>query len=343
MSLFFLLLTLIAFDSSWSLTEELCYGSKYSLPSHFIPPVYNHTIVYKPKVGEPKTVVKNGLSLDPRFQVLPDGIEMMDLTEQDNEAVLSTESPVNSIKLVIKNCGSITKKLYGSSVVWNIPDGAEYLEFSKCTGSDIPALPTILWNHTDSSYSRGNVSGAEYEIKDLTQQDTGYYRFRGLKDQLLKWEQVEVQEYLINRTYIRGNYIVIEFPVGIIPSQVRFTQKEADTYTVLESSSRVDITDKYLTIDDSTYDDAGTYDLVDGKRNLILRATIEIKHEDDPPAHWFLYVAISVFFVAFAVLGGKFCWNKYKNKKRAARETDTMPPAVQFLRDTKTASDPTSV
>lgn len=295
-------------------------------------------------MGEPKTVVKNGLSLDQRFQVSQDGIEMADLTEQDNEAVLSTESPVNSVKLVIKNCGSVVSKLYGSSVVWNIPDGAEYLEFSKYTGSDIPALPTILWNKTGPFYSRGNISGSSYEIKDLTQQDSGYYRFRGSTDQLLNWEQILVEEYSENYSYDSGNIIVIKFPDGIIPSEVRFTQKGNDDYAVLSSTGRVDIGDKYMTIVDSTFDDAGTYDFVDGEGNLILRAVIGIKKKDDPPAHWFLYVAISVFFVAFAVVSGKICWNKYKKKKSAAAETDPVPPAVKFLKVKQTtASEPSSV
>lgn len=345
MLLFFIHLTLVGFGSPSSLTEELCYGSKYSLPSQFSPSVYTLTITYTPKVGDPKTVVNNGLSLDQRFQVSQDVIEMADLTEQDNEAVLSTEAPIISVKLIIKNCGIIVRKLYGSSVIWNIPGGAEYLEFSKFTGSNVPARPTILWNRTDSSFTRGNLSSSDYEIKDLTQQDSGYYKFRGSHNQLLTWAQITVEEHVQNHTFDRGNYIVIEFPVGIIPSQVRFTQKGADTYTVLESNERVDITDRYLSIDDSTYDDAGRYDFVDNKGNLILRVVIGIKEEDDPPAHWFLYLAVSVFFVAFAVLGGKLCWNKYKNKKRAATEPEAVPPAVNYLRVTKsnTVSDPTSV
>lgn len=270
---------------------------------------------------------------------------MADLTEQDNEAVLSTEALVNFVKLKIKNCGTILKKLYGSSLIWKIPNEAEYLEFSKFSGSDVPALPTILWNRTDSSYSRGNVSGRNHEVKGLTQQHSGYYRFRGPQHRLLKWEQILVQEHIKNHTYNRGNYIVIEWPVGIIPSQVRFTRKEADKYTVLESSGRVEITDKYISIHDSTYDDTGMYDFVDDKGNLILRALISIQEEEEPGAHWFLYVAISVFFVAFAGLFGKYLWNKYKDKKRAAAQAEPVPPAVNYLRVTKsnTDSDPTSV
>lgn len=343
--LLFLVSSLVAFGSSSPLTEDLCYGSSYNLPSQFTPPAYNRTIIYTPKVGQPTTVVNNGLSLDQRFNVSANVIEMVDLTEQDNEAVLSTETPINSVKLMIKNCGTIVKKLYGSSVVWKIPDGAEYLEFSKFSGSDVPALPTVLWNRTDGSYSRGNVNGSNYEIKSLTQQDSGYYRFRGPQDRLLKWEQVLVQEHVKNHSYYQGNYIVIEWPDGIIPSQVQFTRTGADTYTVLESSGRVEITDKYLSIDDSTYDDAGTYDFVDNKGNLILRAMITIKEEEEPGAHWFLYVAISVFFVAFAVLFGKYLWDRHQDKKRAAAQAEPMPPAVNYLRVSKsnTESDPTSV
>lgn len=345
MFLFFLHFILVTFGSSSSVTEELCYGSKYTLPAQFCPPVYNHTITYSPRVGKPKTVVNHGLSLDQRFQVSQDRIEMADLTEQDNEAVLSTVAPVNSVKLTVINCGSIVRKLYGSSVMWNISGGAEYLEFSKFTGSGIPAQPTILWNRTDTSYRRGNVSGNYYEIKDLTQQDSGYYKFRGSRNQLLKWEQILVQEHLKNHTYSWGKFIIIEFPDGIIPSEIRFTKKGADSYTVLKSGGRITITIGYLAIDKSTYDDAGTYDFVDDRGNLIMRVEIGIIKEDDPPAHWFLYLAITVFFVAFAALGGKLCWNRYQRKKRAAAETEEVLPAVNYLRVTKskTATDPASV
>lgn len=345
MLLLFLVSSLVTFGSSSPLTEDLCYGNSYRLPSQFTPPAYTRTITYTPKVGQPKTVVNNGQSLDQRFNVSLNVIEMIDLTEQDNEAVLSTEAPVNSVKLMIKNCGTILKKLYGSSVTWKIPDGAEHLEFSKFPGSGVPALPTVLWNRTDSSHSRGNVNGSNYEIKSLTQQDSGYYKFIGSQHRLLKWEQVLVQEHVQNLTYSKGNYIVIEWPAGFIPSQVRFTRAGSDKYTVLESSGRVEITDKYLSIDDSTFDDSGTYDFVDNKGNLILRAVITVKEEDDPPAHWYIYVAISVFFVAFAGLFGRYLWKRHQEKKRAAAQDEPVPPAINYLKVSKgnTESDPTSV
>lgn len=345
MLLLFLVLSLVVFGSSSSNPEELCYGSNYTLPSQFTPPTYNRSITYTPQVGQPKTVVNNRLSLDRRFLVSPNVIEMTDLTEQDNEAVLSTEAPVVSVKLMIKNCGAVLKQQYGSSIIWKIPNGAEYLEFSKFSGSNAPALPIVLWNRTDSSFRRGNVSGSDYEIKGLTQQDSGYYRFRGSEHRLLKWEQLLVQEHMNNYTYNIGNYIVIEWPVGTIPSQVRFTRKGADNYIVLESSGRVAIMDTYLSIDDSTYDDAGTYDFVDDQQNLILRVVITIKEKEDPAPHWYLYVAISVFFVAFAGLFGRYLWNKYQDKKRAAARAEPVPPAVHYLRVTKgnTDNNPTSV
>lgn len=338
--LLFLVSSLLACGSSSPLTEDLCYGSSYSLPSQFTPPAYNRTVTYTPKVGQPKTVVSNEKSLDQRFQVSPNVIEMIDLTEQDNEAVLSTEAPVNSVKLMIKNCGTVLKKLYGSSVIWKIPDGAEYLEFSKYSGSGDPALPTVLWNRSDS-----NVNGSNYEIKSLTQQESGYYKFIGPQHRLLKWEQVLVQEHVKNHTFNKGNYIVIEWPVGLIPSQVQFTRSGSDKYTVLESSGRVEITDKFLSIDDSTFDDSGMYDFVDNKGNLILRAVITIKEEEEPAAHWYMYVAISVFFVAFAGLFGRYLWKRHQEKKRAAAQDEPVPPAVNYLKVSKsnTESDPTSV
>ncbi|KAK7922782.1 hypothetical protein WMY93_009684 [Mugilogobius chulae] len=103
MWLIFLLLTLVTFGSSILHTEDVCYGTKYLLPASFTPPVYNKTITYTTKGGDSKNVVNNGQSLDSRFQVIKNGIEMLDLTEQDNEAVLSTEeqNSINSASEIV--------------------------------------------------------------------------------------------------------------------------------------------------------------------------------------------------------------------------------------------------
>ncbi|KAJ0002476.1 hypothetical protein NQD34_007625 [Periophthalmus magnuspinnatus] len=324
MLLICLLLTIVRFGSS-ILTEKVCYGSKYSLPANFTPPLYNKTITYTPKVGDSKIVVSIGQSLDPRFQVSKEGIEMADLTEQDNEAVLSTEGG-DSVKFIVKNCGSPVKKFYGSSIVWIISDGAEYLEFSKYTGSVIPGQTTVLWNRTDPSHS---ISNNEYEIKNLTQQDSGYYRFRGSKHQLLKWEQIVVEEHLKNYTYAQSKIVYIEFPVVVVPSQVRFTQVGAETHTVIENGGRVVITNQYLIIEDATFEDAGTYEFFDKEGNLILRVEIEIKSEEEP-LHWYFIVALCAFGAVFMGLGGHFCWKKYKNKRKSADTSEEVTPAVIF-------------
>ncbi|KAJ0039434.1 hypothetical protein NL108_014044 [Boleophthalmus pectinirostris] len=341
MLLICLLFTIVRFGSS-TLTEEVCYGAKYNLPASFTPPLYNKTITCTPKLGDSKIVVNNGQSLDPRFQVSQDEIEMADLTEQDNETVLSTEKG-DSVKVNVKNCRSPVKKFYGSSIIWIIPDEAEYLEFSKYNVSDTPGHPIVLWNRTDPSYSRGNASSNDYEIKNITQQDSGYYRFRGSKHQLLKWEQIVVEEHVKNYTYVMGKMVYIEFPLVVIISQVRFTHVGAETHTVLENGGRVLITNQYLTIDDATFEDAGTYEFFDKEGNLILHVEIVIK-EDEEPLHWFFIVALCAFGAGFMGLGGHFCWKKYKNKRKSSDTSEEVTPAVIFqaLKDNSNR-DPTTL
>lgn len=338
--LLFLLLSLLSFGCCSTQTEELCYGSNYTLPSQLTPPSFKGAVTYRPKVGQPKIVLNNGQALDPlRFRVTPGVVEMMDLTEQDHEAVL--EAPVHSVTLRVKNCGVVLKKLYGSSVTWRIPDVAQTLEFSSFSGSGIAAPPSVVWSRTDASSSsgRGNVSEGHYEIRGLTQTDSGFYRFRSLQQRLLTWEQVLVQELQTNLTYDLGNFIVIEWPTGVVPSQVRFTRKGAQDYSVLQSGGRVEILDTYMSIQDSSHDDAGTYDALDQDQNLILRAIITIQEVDDPAPHWFLYVAITVFFVAFAALFGRFLWKKRRDRQRAAAAAEPAPPPVNYLKVAKSSTD----
>lgn len=264
-----LCLLLAHFTLGTSLREDLCYGSTYQFYPHFTPAVYNKTIIYTPKVGEPKIVVNNGKSLDSRFKVLRTKIEMANICERDNEATL-TIGPgyFNTVTLRVKNCRSIVKKLYGSFIKWHMPYNAEYLEFS---GPDVFAPPVILWNRTSQSSIRGEVSGSNYEIKALTQRDNGYYRFRSSKDELLKWDQIVVDEHVRSYEHDEGQ-IKIEYPVVFTPAQVQFSSSHvwtSKTVTLSEGDRRYKITSTELIIEYATPEDSGTYDFLDKELSLI--------------------------------------------------------------------------
>ncbi|KAJ0039435.1 hypothetical protein NL108_014047 [Boleophthalmus pectinirostris] len=286
----YVLLTLCTLGSS--LRETVCYGSKYSLRGFRYP--FNMTVTYTPKVGKPKIVVKNGKAIDPRFRIFWSGAELIDVTEQDNEAVLSSETMlISSVELRVQNCRKARRADYGSSIFWVLPSAAEYLEFLKYTGSGIPSLvkPQVLWNRTDpSELSRGRIRGNEYEIKDITQQDSGYYRFRGSKNQLVKWEQIVIEHHEKSYDFDEG-HITLEFPLMFTPSQVKFTRSYI-SQTISENNNRFRIIQGYFEIKDATPKDAGTYDFLDKSGNLMLHASVQIREVEK---EWASYVSLAAF------------------------------------------------
>lgn len=322
-----LCLLLAHFTLGTSFLENLCYGSTYQFYPHFTPAVYNKTIIYTPKVGEPKIVVNNGQSLDSRFKVLRTKIEMANLCERDNEATLTIGAGYfNTVTLRVKNCRSIVKKLCGSFIKWQIPYDAEYLEFS---GPDVLAPPAILWNRTSRSSIRGEVSGSDYEIKALTQRDSGYYRFRSSKDELLKWDQIVVDEHVRSYEYDEGK-IKIEYPVVFTPAQVKFTRVWASkTETLSKSDSRFKITSTYLIIEYATPEDSGTYDFLDKDGNRILHVTLEVKEVEKVWVSLVVLAVISCGFIICCCCVAKYCCKDSSNKANGPEsETEAPPPSL---------------
>lgn len=324
---YLLLLAHITVGSSLPLPEDVCYGSTYRLPAHFTPVLYNQTITFTPKEGVPKIVVNHGQSLDSRFKVSRGKIEMANLSERDNDATLSIVKHIfDSVLLRVKNCRSIVKKLCGSSISWRIPYDAEYLEFS---GPDVLAPPTVLWNRTSRSSIRGKVSGSDYEIKDITQQDSGYYRFRGSKDQLLKWEQIEVEAHVRSYDFDEGN-IKLQYPIIFTPGQIKFKHTWASKAKPLsESDDRFKITNTYLAIDYATPEDAGTYDFLDKDGNLILHVTLEIREVEKVWVSVVVLAVISFGFILCCCCMKKYCCKESSDKTNCPEsEADAAAPPV---------------
>ncbi|KAJ0002477.1 hypothetical protein NQD34_007626 [Periophthalmus magnuspinnatus] len=321
----YVLLTLVTLGSS--LSEDVCYGRTYRLPTAFTPPLYNKTITYTPKAGKPKIVVNHGKSLDPRFRTSWGRAEMIDITEQDNEAVLSIVGRIfSSVELRVQNCRSPARKRYGSFIYWQIPHGAEYLEFLKHTGSGVPRQveASVLWNRTDASkLSRGEISFNSYEIKAITQQDSGYYRFRGSKNQLIKWEQVVIEHHIKSYDFDEGD-IKLEFPIIFTPSHVKFT-REGSSDTVFKDDNRFKITDRYFEIKDATPEDAGTYEFIDKQGNLMLRASVEIREVERVWMSYVILGAISFGGMLCCCCVKKCCCKESSNK---TDETEDEAPAM---------------
>lgn len=326
MLLLLLLLAHVTFGSSLSLLEHLCYGGTYYLPVHFTPALYNQTITYTPQVGESKIVVNHGQSLDSRFKVSRGKIAMTHLSERENEATLSIkDSLFDSVILRIKNCQSILKKFCGSSIIWKIPYDAEYLEFSS---PHALAPPAILWNRTNRSSTRGKVSGSDYVIKDITQRDSGYYRFRGSKDQLLKWEEIVVEENVRHYEFDEGD-IKLDYPIVFTPSQVKFKGRGAyNGKTVSEDDGKFKITNRYLAIEYATPEDGGTYDFLDKDGNLILRMTLEVREVEKVWVSLVVLAAIFLGFVSCCCCVKKCCCKESADKTNCPEsETEAAAPS----------------
>lgn len=326
MLLLLLLLVHVTFGSSLSLLEKLCYGGTYDLPAHFLPILYNQTITYTPQVGDPKIVVNHGQSLDSRFKVYRGRISLTHLSERDNEATLSIKDRFfGTVILRVKNCRSIVKKLYGSFFNWKIPHDAEYLEFSS---PDALAPPAILWNRTSRSSTRGKVSGSDYEIKNLTQRDRGYYRFRGSNDQLLKWEEIVVEEHVRHYEFDEGD-IRLEYPIIFTPSQVKFKgTRNYNIKTVSENDGKYKITNRYLAIEYATPEDDGTYDFLDNDGNLILRASLEVREVEKVWPSFVILAAIFLGFISCCCCVKKCCCKESANKTNCPEsETEAAAPS----------------
>lgn len=251
---------------------------------------------------------------------------MSNLSERDNDATLSIVSNFfDTVILRVKNCHSVVKKLSWSSIHWRIPYDAEYLEFS---GPDVNAPPAILWNRTSRSSVRGKVSGSLYEIKDLTQRDSGYYRFRGTTDQLLKWEQIVIEERVLSYDFDEGD-ITLQYPIVFTPSQVKYKSTWSHKARPLsDGDGRFKITNTHLFIQYATPEDAGTYDFLDKDGNLILRINVEIREVEKV---WVSVVVIAAFFVGFILCCccvKKCCCKESSDKTNGPEsETDAAPAA----------------
>lgn len=71
-----------------------------------------------------------------------------------------------------------------------IPEGAAFLEFSP---TDDMYQETVVWNRNDPKRSRGSVHSDYWEMTGITQEDSGYYKFRGKSNTLLVWKRLEVK------------------------------------------------------------------------------------------------------------------------------------------------------
>lgn len=153
--------------------------------------------------------------MDPRFEVSFQRIYMPDLTEEDegSMAAYTLGKIISLVVLLVRNtcdwfqyhtishgvlqllffrfldCEAPEIRNYKDMFSWIMPNEAEYFQFTPLNSK----LPIVLWNRTGHTNSRGTVNRPHYEIPNLTQKDSGYYKFRGSENQLLKWTKLVVK------------------------------------------------------------------------------------------------------------------------------------------------------
>lgn len=328
MLLFYLLLTLFASGSS----ANICYGKRYTLPLPLFPVFYKGSITYTPKNGQGKVVVNNSQSLDPRFIISHGQINMIDLTEEDDGGTLTSDSQFyKHIQLGVMACREPEIKPYGEYISWKIPNEAEYLEFSEYRPKD-PVKPVVLWNRTDLSLGRGRVRKDRYEIENLKQQDNGYYRFRGSKNQLLKWQQLQVIEHRQNYESEEGDYVYITYPRTFTPSEVQFALKRTKERHTIKADSRVEITDEYLGIEDVRTDEAGTYYFLDDQMNIVLQVDLIVNSVEPPNWVNIVMIAVSITVIVLCCWSMKRCCCEKSSNKRnnSDDQTEAAAPNVYY-------------
>lgn len=331
-------LTLICSSSSLQY-KVVCYGKDYYLPFHQM----KTDIFYKPEGGELTLVVHNGESKDPRFKVTFGNVKMQDLTEQDNGAFLSfDESQI--VKLNIKECQEPQTHHYGGLFSWEVPSHAKYLEFSQTFPNKDPAKPVVLWNRTDPGVAMGTVVRNYYELYGLKQKDSGYYRFRGSENKLLRWKRLVVQEYFQQIETKEGDNLFVDGPIPLSSLKVFFTPEGSQYKHQLQEDTslneRTKITKSYFSILNVNSADSGTYEFHDDENFLALRVEVEVTEAGTP--FWvFVVIPIFVLTTIFCCCCMKRCCCKKSSNKRndTADQTVAAAPNV-YYHDTTQPTQP---
>lgn len=334
-----IVLALVDFGSSYSV--EKCYGSYYEFPFHFTPTLFKESIYYKPRGEARKLVVSDGQPRDKRFSIVYGHIRMKDLTEQDDEGVLLF-GKTDNIKLSIDDCQDPQSSYYGFLFSWRIPSGAEYLEFSKMTSSGY-AKPEVVWNRTDDSIGWGTVTRNHFEIYNLKQKHSGYYKFMSAKGALIKWKRLEVKEFYQHLEYMAGDYLEQHFSAEL-PSlrHILFTPQGSDYEHTIERKymdDRMELTDSYFSFRNLQYEDSGTYKFIDDDGFLAVHMELVVNEAQAPAWVYVVALVVIVLCIIFCCCCVKKCCCKKSSNKRNSPETEAAAPPV-FYHNTTQSSPP---
>ncbi|XP_033830131.1 uncharacterized protein LOC117377750 [Periophthalmus magnuspinnatus] len=310
--------------SSYSSLHE-CYGGTYTFT-----PQSTSSIYYKPKTTNDRTlVVIKGKSVNTRFEVsFWNTIKMKDLTEEDDGAIVFFDQH-NSVQLKIMDCQDPASKKYGEVFSLRIPSSAEYLEFAQVIPLDFALKSVIIWNRTDSSPTKGKINRNYFEIYGINQQDSGYYKFRGSKNELVKWKRLKVEASHEYFEVMEGQYFHTQFPVEFSFSHFLFSSLSVNKEVTSEyMDPRMEVTKSYFSIFDVKSQDAGTYKFIDTEGNNPVNMQLHVT-EAVPTWAYIVIVAVIVLVIFICCCCIKKCCCK-KSKRNSTDSTATAAPTVHF-------------
>ncbi|XP_041652825.1 uncharacterized protein LOC121515932 [Cheilinus undulatus] len=223
--------------------EELCYGRSLKLPFAYTPPLFQGQIYFTPSNGGPtKLLMEKGESKDPRIQVSYTSAYLKDLTDEDAgtfSVSFNDDNRYDIIRLTVMECAIDAMRFYGERYYLDVPQEAEYLEFTPSLRN---SPTTVLWNRTDpqvSQGSRGKMKKNAWEIIKVTGKDSGYYNVRRKDRSLLSRTLLKVEADSISYDRVEGDTVVIEHPTTSSSWTITFKAKGETEYLTLMKAGRL--------------------------------------------------------------------------------------------------------
>ncbi|XP_055015342.1 uncharacterized protein LOC110160727 [Boleophthalmus pectinirostris] len=318
---------LLDFCSSYSTPFE-CYGGTYT----FTIPRTDTSVYYMPNTRDNRIlVVDNGKSVNTRFEVsFMNTIKMKDLTEQDDRAILFFDQ-LNSVQLSVGDCVEPLLKRYGDLFSWRIPRLAQYLEFAQTVSVSV-LKPIVIWNRTDPSSTRGVINDNDFEIYKLTQKNSGYYKFRGSRNDLIKWKKIEVEENREHLEYFEGEHFHMDFPVEFSFSNILFTPATSQIEKTIEKRrirNRMKLTNSYVSFRDLTLQDTGIYKFIDNEGNVAVMVQLDVRKAEVPVWAYIVIVCVILLGILLCCCCVKKCCCK-KSERSEPGSTNAAAPAVYY-------------
>lgn len=288
--------------------------------------------------GEPK---------DPRIRVSYSSAYLKDLTDEDAgtfSVSFNDDNRYDIIRLVILECAVDAMRFYGERYYLDVPQEAEYLEFTPSLRNS----PTkLLWNRTNPQVSQGSRAQMKknaWVIMKVTGKDSGYYNIRKKDRSLLSRTLLKVEVDSISFVRAEGGDVVIPHPTPPSSWTIKFKAEGETEYLTLmnvgkmfvDSNPQIEYRQfdgrlrrlhEGLEINPLKTSDSGIYEIRDDEDNLARIVKLSVR------AAFPTYVIICIVVGAVLVVSVCCCWirkcccfkKSYAKRSRAAPQTAAAP------------------